>query len=48
MLEFEIRQGKTFEVVMQNQDHQWVKALSAESLLPFSFTRASLDHHDKK
>ena len=48
MLEFEVRQGKTFEVIMQNQDTQWVKAMSAESLLPFSFTRASLEHHEKK
>jgi cytidine deaminase len=48
MLEFELRQDKKFEVIMQNQQHQWVKAPSAESLLPFSFTRASLEHHDKK
>lgn len=48
MLEFELRQEKPFEVIMQNQEHQWVKALSAESLLPFSFTKASLDHHEKK
>jgi cytidine deaminase len=48
MLEFEVRQGKYFEVIMQNQDNQWVKTSSAESLLPFSFTRASLEHHEKK
>lgn len=48
MLEFEVRQEKPFEVIMLNQDHQWVKAPSAESLLPFSFTKASLEHHDKK
>lgn len=48
MLEFEVRQEKPFEVIMQNQEHQWVKALSAESLLPFSFTKASLDHPEKK
>jgi cytidine deaminase len=45
MLEFEIRQNKPFEVIMQNEDHKWVKALSARSLLPFSFTKASLEHH---
>lgn len=45
MLEFEIRQDKPFEVIMQNEDHHWMKALSAQSLLPFSFTRASLEHH---
>jgi cytidine deaminase len=48
MLEFEQRQEKAFEVVMQNQEHRWVKAPSAESLLPFSFTKASLEHGEKK
>ena len=48
MLEFEVRQDKPFEVIMQTQDHQWVKAPSAESLLPFSFTRTSLEHQEKK
>ena len=48
MLEFEVRQEKPFEVIMQTQDHQWVKAPSAESLLPFSFTRTSLEHQEKK
>lgn len=48
MLEFEVRQEKPFEVIMQCQEHQWVKASSAESLLPFSFTKASLEHHEKK
>lgn len=48
MLEFEVRQGKPFEVIMQAEDHTWVKAASAESLLPFGFTRISLDHHEKK
>ena len=42
MLEFEQRQHQYFEVVMQNQDHHWVKASSAESLLPFCFSNASL------
>jgi cytidine deaminase len=48
MLEYELRQEKPIEVIMQDQDHQWVKASSAESLLPFSFTRANLEHHEKK
>lgn len=48
MLEFEVRQGKPIEIIMQNQDHKWIKAPSAESLLPFSFTHASLEHHEKK
>ncbi len=42
MLEFEQRQGNSFEIVMQNQDHQWVKAPSAASLLPFCFSNVSL------
>lgn len=42
MLEFEQRQQQHFEVVMQSQDHYWIKARSAESLLPFSFTNVSL------
>lgn len=45
MLEFESRQRKDIEVLMLNQDHKWVKAASVRSLLPFSFTSASLEHH---
>jgi len=45
MLEFELRQNKSIEVLMMNMDHQWVKAPSAMSLLPFCFTGASLEHH---
>ena len=48
MLEFEQRQEKPIEVVMQNMEHHWVKAPSAESLLPFCFTKASLEHGEKK
>lgn len=48
MLEFETRQQKPIEVIMQEQNHQWVKAASAESLLPFAFTHVSLEHTDKK
>jgi cytidine deaminase len=48
MLEFEQRQDKPIEIIMQNMDHHWVKAPSAESLLPFCFTKASLEHHEKK
>jgi cytidine deaminase len=47
MLEFELRQGKAFEVVMMNQELQWVKSPSAKALLPFCFTNASLEHHEK-
>jgi cytidine deaminase len=42
MLEFEQRQIQPFQVIMQSQDHQWVKAASAASLLPFCFTNESL------
>lgn len=42
MVEFEQRQQQSYEVIMQRQDHQWVKAASAESLLPFCFSNESL------
>jgi cytidine deaminase len=42
MVEFEQRQGKPFEVIMQNQDRHWVKTASAETLLPFCFSNESL------
>jgi cytidine deaminase len=42
MLEFEQRQVQPFQVIMQSQDHQWVKAQSAASLLPFCFSNESL------
>lgn len=42
MLEFEQRQGKPFEVIMQNQDRHWVRTASAETLLPFCFSNESL------
>ena len=42
MLEYEQRQGRPFEVVMQNQDRHWVKTTSAETLLPFCFSNESL------
>lgn len=42
MLEFEQRQHQPFEVIMQNQQQAWVKAPSAESLLPFCFSNESL------
>ncbi|HEY0655002.1 MAG TPA: cytidine deaminase [Chryseosolibacter sp.] len=48
MLEYEQRQDKPIQVVMQTQEHRWVLAPSCESLLPFSFTKASLEHHEKK
>ncbi len=48
MLEFEQRQSSPIEVIMQNMDRQWVKAPSAESLLPFCFNKASLEHPEKK
>jgi cytidine deaminase len=48
MLEYEQRQDKPIQVVMQNQEHRWVLAPSCESLLPFSFTKASLEHPEKK
>ena len=48
MLEFEIRQKKNMEVIMLNGSYQWVKAPSAQSLLPFSFTQELLERTEKK
>lgn len=45
MLEFELRQHKPIEIIMLSLDNKWIKAASARSLLPFSFTNASLDNH---
>ena len=42
MLEFEQRQAKTYEVIMQSYDGDWIKAPTAESLLPFSFSKRNL------
>ena len=42
MLEFEQRQGKTFEVVMQSYDRDWITSPTADSLLPFSFSKRNL------
>lgn len=39
MFEFELRQHVPFEVIMQVENDSWVKAVSAESLLPFSFSK---------
>jgi len=43
LLEFENKQQKPIEIIMQNQEHVWVNAVSAASLLPFGFTHASLE-----
>jgi cytidine deaminase len=48
MLEFEQRQGKTFEVIMLGNGDKWIKAPTAESLLPFSFTKKNLQHAQGK
>lgn len=48
MLEFEIKQKRPMEVIMLNSSHHWVKAPSAQSLLPFSFTKELLEHSEKK
>ena len=45
MVEFEFNQKKPFQVVMQGNDHVWIKAASAASLLPFSFTRDNINTH---
>ncbi len=43
MLEFEQRQHKPMEIIMFGPDKKWVKVPSAASLLPFGFTKESLD-----
>ncbi len=47
MLEFETNQQNLIEVVMQGDNHAWIKAPSAASLLPFCFTKDNLDIHHK-
>ena len=42
MLEFEQRQGKHYEVIMQSYDREWIKASTVESLLPFGFSKRNL------
>jgi len=44
MLEFEGKQADPFKVVMLGPDNRWVVASSAESLLPFSFSKSNLEH----
>jgi cytidine deaminase len=44
MLEFQQRQGKSYEVIMQSYDREWVRAPDVESLLPFSFTKRNLSN----
>jgi len=48
MLEFEGNQEAPFEVIMQTNDHQWIKAESASVLLPFSYTKENMEHITKK
>jgi len=48
MLEFEMKQRKPITIVMQAEDNSWVVAPSAQSLLPFSFTRNNLEQTHKK
>lgn len=43
MLEFEQRQTAPYTVVMQGEGGKWIVASSAQSLLPFSFSKDALD-----
>ncbi len=43
LLEFEGRQHQPIEVIMLGPDKKWIKAPSAASLLPFSFSKEALD-----
>jgi cytidine deaminase len=44
LVEFEIRQHKAIELIMLGPDKRWIKAPSAASLLPFNFSKESLDN----
>ncbi|HEY8937327.1 MAG TPA: cytidine deaminase [Cyclobacteriaceae bacterium] len=44
MLEFEARQQSQIEIIMLDVENRWIVAPSAESLLPFSFTKSNLEH----
>lgn len=44
MLEFETRQKSPIQVVMLDQHHNWIKAPSAESLLPYGFSKANMEN----
>ncbi|QOI97331.1 MAG: cytidine deaminase [Flammeovirgaceae bacterium] len=48
ILEFETNQKKPITLIMQNEDHHWIKASSAADLLPYSFSKQNLDSHGKK
>jgi len=43
LLEFETKQHKPIEIVMLGPDKKWIKAPSAASLLPFGFSKDSLE-----
>lgn len=47
MLEFETNQKKPFAVVMQTDDHKWIKLSSAQELLPFAFSRHNVAESKK-
>lgn len=48
MAEFEDRQKNPFKIVMMVEDNKWAVCSSAASLLPFVFTKDSLDKAAKK
>lgn len=48
ILEFETNQKKPIALIMQNENHHWIKASSASDLLPHSFSKQNLDSHGKK
>ncbi len=48
MAEFEERQHKPFEIIMMAEEGKWIKCPSAGSLLPFGFSKDSLEADSKK
>lgn len=45
LLEFELRQGKPVEIIMQVADDQWIRVKSAADLLPYNFSKLNLDRN---
>lgn len=47
MLEFEQRQEDSYEILMLSKADVWLKAKSAESLLPYSFAKESMHRSEE-
>ena len=45
LLEFELRQAKPVQIIMQVADGQWIQVKSAADLLPYNFSKLNLDRN---